>query len=162
MLLHIVLGLGGALVVLLLFPAIRRPDIVKRRGGKRHLASDNVLSDLVAADTMASEVARGGQKTSTKTCPVCHTPLAPGERIKSVVYRKGGRQHGTITEFATEIYGCPHCYPANSRHPRICPVCRGEVNTDGYLIARMLERKGRKPHVRVLGCTACRDNRRMR
>ena len=74
----------------------------------------------------------------------------------------GGVQHRDITEFTTHIFGCPHCYPANHRHPRICPVCHGEVDREGHLIARMFEKRNGKKHVRVLGCTACRENRRRR
>lgn len=53
------------------------------------------------------------------------------------------------------MYGCRHCYPPSSAVPRSCPVCGAEVPQDGYVIARMFERQGRK-HVHVLGCTQCR------
>jgi hypothetical protein len=38
----------------------------------------------------------------------------------------------------------------------MCPVCGKEVPRDGYVIARMFDKPGRK-HVHVLGCTGCRD-----
>jgi hypothetical protein len=38
-------------------------------------------------------------------------------------------------------------------------VCRQVLPPDGYLIARMFEKSGRKRrHVHVLGCTACRNS----
>lgn len=211
MFLYIVIGLSAAVVVLLLFPSVRRPTLFgrprgpasgsgagdepdpivaedarsaagqggdqgrlksvsakprgrpeARRGSRRHGSAGRGSAGRGEHKDVPAAAVAGGPAGKTKKCPVCGTLLAPGERIKSVVYKGGAQQHGTITELATEIYGCPHCYPANSGHPRICPVCGGEVNSDGYLIARMLERKGRKPHVRVLGCTACRENRKLR
>jgi formate-dependent nitrite reductase cytochrome c552 subunit len=53
------------------------------------------------------------------------------------------------------MHGCRHCYPPSNDIPRTCPVCGREVPSDGYVVARMFERQGRK-HVHVLGCTQCR------
>lgn len=142
----------------------------KRRGRAEHRETAGAgSSSRAGSGSGAGSSSRAGSSSGSrpgsssaseaKTCPVCRSPLAAGERIKSVVYRDGV-QHGEITEYTTHVFGCPHCYPANRRNPRICPVCHGEVNSDGHLIARMFERPGRKKHVRVLGCTACRSNRR--
>lgn len=54
------------------------------------------------------------------------------------------------------MYGCPYCYPANNEYRRLCPVCKNEIPSEGYVIARMFMRKDRK-HVHVLGCTECRS-----
>ena len=95
-----------------------------------------------------------------KPCPVCGTLLQGGERVKSVVFQ-GGVRSGNITEKMSHIFGCPFCYPANTAHPRICPVCRRIMPPDGHLIARMFERPDRpRNHVRVLGCTDCRNRKR--
>lgn len=164
---YIVLGIGAVIVVAVLFPAVRRPSLSSSRSTPKLRLRDNTavpVDDRSESPpgrkrpsvTRKKNAAPGGQQA--KTCPVCRSPLTAGERIKSVVYRDGV-QHGEITEYTTHIFGCPHCYPANRRNPRICPVCRGEVNPDGHLVARMFERRGRKKHVRVLGCTACRTNR---
>ena len=164
---YILLGVGAVIVVAVLFPAIRRPKLRIRddtpvpvdsaghppathgyaRGTRRHAGRNHRKEQAYSP-------------TEPKTCPVCRSTLKAGERIKSVVYRDGV-QHGEITEYTTHVFGCPHCWPANGRNPRICPVCRGEINRDGHLIARMFERAGKKKHVRVLGCTACRTNRRI-
>jgi hypothetical protein len=96
------------------------------------------------------------EKSSLKTCPVCGTLLEKGQLVKSVVF-PGGAKAGNITERLSHIFGCPFCYPANNKTPRICPVCRQIMPTEGYLIARMFERPDReRKHVHVLGCTACR------
>ena len=156
---YILLGIGAVIVVAVLFPAVRRPSLYSSRPAQKLRLRDDTP---VPVDT-PRESPRGNKQPApggpeAKTCPVCRCSLAAGERIKSVVYRDGV-QHGEITEYTTHIFGCPHCYPANRRNPRICPVCRGAVNPDGHLVARMFERPGRKKHVRVLGCTACRKNR---
>ena len=175
MALTIALGLAAAIVVLALLPALGRRrydhraasgDLPAGRGyARRRSRTRRGARVRDAARRAFGQRARGRDPASSadppKTCPVCRADLARGERIKSVVF-SGGVQHRDITEFTTHIFGCPHCYPANHRHPRICPVCRGEVDRDGHLIARMFEKRNGKKHVRVLGCTACRENRRAR
>ncbi len=155
MALTIALGLAAAIVVLALLPALNR----RRFGGKSGVKYGSPAGRRIGRRSRRSRDAAPADPP--KTCPVCRAELAPGERIKSVVF-SGGVRHREITEFTTHIFGCPHCYPANHRHPRICPVCHGEVDRDGHLIARMFERRNRKKHVRVLGCTSCRENRQAR
>lgn len=185
----VLVGLAALTVVILLFPALRGAGFVAGIRRKRRVNDMEEYDPVVSEDARRiavdrerggpgdrrsgrrvgyDRVNRGDRKVTRKSaggprepkyCPVCRAQLAAGERIKSVVYQ-GGVQHGTVTEYTTHIFGCPHCYPANRGHPRICPVCSGEVNRDGHLIARMFEKPGAKKHVRVLGCTACRENRR--
>ncbi|MCG8480569.1 MAG: hypothetical protein MI724_15860, partial [Spirochaetales bacterium] len=95
-----------------------------------------------------------------KPCPVCGTLLNAGERVHTIVFsgespgvRKRNRE--SPTESMVHMFGCPHCYPPSSRHPRICPVCKGEISEEGYIVARMFV-KGTRKHVHVLGCTECR------
>lgn len=171
MALTIALGLAAAIIVLALLPALGRSrydrraasgDLPPRRNRNRHLSPTHRTARARRAFGRRSDRPEATAATDPpKRCPVCRADLAPGERIKSVVF-SGGVRHRDITEFTTHIFGCPHCYPANHRHPRICPVCRGEVDRDGHLIARMFEKRNAKKHVRVLGCTACRENRRAR
>lgn len=80
-------------------------------------------------------------------CPLCGTPLGPGERLASHIYRAGA-------DSLSHIFGCPHCNPteygrsAGTRmtrgpgrlQPRICPVCGRGLPQNGYLIARVFER----------------------
>jgi predicted nucleic acid-binding Zn ribbon protein len=107
-----------------------------------------------------SRGAAGGP--ALKTCPVCGGVLEKGQLVKSVVFQ-GGAKSGNITERMTHILGCPLCYPANAKNPRICPVCAQALPADGYLIARMFEKPGReRKHVHVLGCTACRIGKKGR
>ena len=85
-------------------------------------------------------------------CPLCGSFLAKGERIKSDVFPGAGDR-------IMRIFGCPHCWPSTTRMKRICPVCGFELPPEGWAVARLFERPGRM-HVHVLGCTACRENRR--
>jgi hypothetical protein len=104
------------------------------------------------ADRMASK-SRGNFEV-LKPCPLCHTMLRRGERVHSVVF-SGPRSDRGPAESMAHLFGCPYCHPANDDHPRICPVCSKVVPADGYVIARMFEKPGRK-HIHVLGCTRCR------
>jgi len=92
---------------------------------------------------------------NSKTCPLCGAPLQSGETVKSVVFP--ARRAAGIEESMSRIYGCPRCWPADDRHPRICPFCRKEVPREGWVIARYFHngRTGRR-HVHVQGCTGCR------
>jgi len=100
-----------------------------------------------------------------RPCPLCGTMLRRGETVHSVVFSGGkavGSSGGSDTrpaDYLTHIFGCPYCYPANTQHRRECPVCRKTVPDDGYVIARMFDKPGKK-HVHVLGCTVCRERRR--
>lgn len=99
-------------------------------------------------------------------CPLCATPLTNGEKINSVVF---DGSHGT--DRLCRILGCPHCKPSqessidkkngkgavqNALPRRVCPVCKKAVPQDGYLSARLFERKNNAHHVHILGCTECR------
>lgn len=85
------------------------------------------------------------------TCPVCNTPLLPGENIVSRVFRPMN-----VPDQLCTIYGCPHCYPkAEAGLKRECPVCKKAVAQDGHLVARLFNYKDKKKHVRVMGCTSC-------
>ncbi|HQF73520.1 MAG TPA: hypothetical protein PK786_06470 [Treponemataceae bacterium] len=98
---------------------------------------------------------RHQQRTASPVgrCPLCSSGLASGEQIKSVVFP--GK-----TDRITHIFGCPHCYPyIEDNLRRSCPVCGKTVPPDGYLIARMFDRPGKKTHVHILGCTVCRVGR---
>lgn len=110
---------------------------------------------------------RGAQKTRDnfevlKPCPLCGTMLRRGETVHSVVFSGGTKAKDPDptrpADYLTHIFGCPYCHPANSKHPRKCPVCGKIVPDDGYVIARMFDKPGKK-HVHVLGCTNCRRPR---
>jgi hypothetical protein len=104
-----------------------------------------------------------------KPCPLCGTMLRRGETVHSVVFSGPGPAGTTadgsgtstrtranqVQDAIAHLFGCPYCHPANEEHPRRCPVCRKVIPADGYVIARMFEKPGRK-HVHVLGCTNCR------
>ena len=95
-----------------------------------------------------------------KTCPICRHLLKRGERIRSIVFR-GGVEASEVREKACHIFGCPYCYPPNRENPRYCPVCNRKLDPQGYLVARLFQRKGRKrDHLHILGCTECRKNRK--
>ena len=99
-----------------------------------------------------------------KPCPLCHSMLVRGERVHTVVFSGGtagasGRPaQPKIRESMVHMFGCPYCRPPAGDRQRFCPACGRELRRDGYVIARMFEREGRK-HVHVLGCTECRHGR---
>lgn len=112
------------------------------------------------ADRMADRSRRDFEVL--KPCPLCGSLLRRGQTVHSVVF--SGEAHGTGSsreprDSIAHLFGCPYCHPANADHPRICPVCSRTVPADGYVIARMFEKPGRK-HVHVLGCTECRTRSR--
>jgi len=110
-----------------------------------------------------------------KPCPLCGSLLRRGETVRTVVYSGDGSRKvedqevgadsvernspNRIQDALVHMLGCKYCYPANEEHPRTCPVCQRTVPDDGYVVARMFERQGRK-HVHVTGCTQCRRRRR--
>lgn len=106
----------------------------------------------------------GGE--AMRPCPLCHTMLRRGERVHTVVYSGSSSENrprpGEVRDAVTHMFGCPYCKPGSASagaNARICPVCRGTLPVDGYVIARMFERDTRK-HVHVLGCTECRSGHR--
>lgn len=98
-----------------------------------------------------------------KPCPLCGELLKPGERVHTIVFSgepegRRLRDRERPADSMVHMFGCPYCYPANGNHRRICPVCKEELADDGYVIARMFEKRPRN-HVHVLGCTRCRTGR---
>ncbi len=85
-------------------------------------------------------------------CPLCGSPLLPGEELFSKVFRPM-----TVNDQRCIIYGCPHCYPrCEPGVHRICPACRKSVPADGHLVARLFNKtKDGKKHVVVTGCSVC-------
>jgi hypothetical protein len=84
-------------------------------------------------------------------CPLCGSFLVGKEKIRSSVF-----EGGKASDRLCYIHGCPHCTaPETLSLHRICPVCKKNVPLDGYLRARMFERKGGAHHVHILGCTEC-------
>ena len=123
------------------------------------------------ANTMARK-SRGSFEV-LKPCPLCGTMLRRGETVHSVVFSGPSRterlspttarpapprRSSQPEDYLAHLFGCPYCYPANDEHPRTCPVCSKVVPGEGYVVARMFEKPGRK-HVHVLGCTECRTRR---
>ncbi|HAH62006.1 MAG TPA: hypothetical protein DCL73_07900 [Treponema sp.] len=85
-------------------------------------------------------------------CPLCGSPLMPGEELFSKVFRPM-----TVNDQRCIIYGCPHCYPrCEPGVRRICPSCHKSVPADGHLVARLFNKtKDGKKHVVVTGCSVC-------
>lgn len=85
-------------------------------------------------------------------CPLCSTPLMPGEDLVSRVYRPMN-----VPDQLCTINGCPACYPNPIEGiKRVCPVCHKEVPLkEGHLVARLFNKSDGKKHVIVTGCTEC-------
>jgi hypothetical protein len=101
-----------------------------------------------------------------KPCPLCSTLLNRGERVHTVVFSGGDSDRETDQEreksrrdVLVHMFGCPYCRPPTGAARRYCPVCRHEIPSEGYVVARMFAREKRK-HVHVLGCTECRGGKR--
>ena len=52
------------------------------------------------------------------------------------------------------IKGCVYC--VDGERERVCPVCGASLFDDEILIARMFERRDRRPHVHIQGCSRCK------
>ncbi len=84
-----------------------------------------------------------------------HGDATADETSQAAEPSRSARRSRSAPDAMAHLFGCRYCYPANAEHPRICPVCGREVSADGYVVARMFERRDRK-HIHVLGCTECR------
>lgn len=81
-------------------------------------------------------------------CPLCHSRLIEGEKLRSVSFDAG-------REKIMHIYGCPFCEKGAPGIRRVCPVCKRDIPADGFAVGRMWERKG-KLHLHITGCTVCK------
>jgi hypothetical protein len=99
-----------------------------------------------------NRAAGGGTADAGRGPESLEGPTAAGAPGSGRGPRGGG---GRSKEALVHMFGCPYCYPANDKHPRICPVCQRELPADGFLYARMFYLQSRR-HVHVLGCTECR------
>ena len=102
----------------------------------------------LAAGSKARAPAEIESRADARSCPLCHSVLVAGQRVKSSLFP--GKADRIM-----HIFGCPNCWPATPSMPRICPVCGRTLDAEGWVIARYFERPGRR-HVHVLGCTLCR------
>jgi hypothetical protein len=85
-------------------------------------------------------------------CPLCGSPLLPGEEIFSKVFRPM-----TVNDQRCIVYGCPHCYPrCEPGVHRVCPSCHKSVPADGHLVARLFNKtKDGRKHIIITGCSVC-------
>ncbi len=85
-------------------------------------------------------------------CPLCESPLLPGEDLFTRVYRPMN-----VSDQLCTISGCPHCFPQpEAGVKRECPVCHKEVPVnEGHLVARLFNKTDGKKHVVVSGCNLC-------
>ncbi|HUW41910.1 MAG TPA: hypothetical protein VMV90_12960 [Rectinemataceae bacterium] len=136
------------------FAVLRESRAAIRRSGSRRSARPVAQGSGLRLG--GTNPGGGRRETRAGACPICQSPLGPGERIKSDVSSatsSGGKDR------LMRIFGCPHCWPPRAEMPRACPVCGRELVSEGYVMARYFERPDRK-HVHVLGCLECRGGRR--
>ena len=99
-----------------------------------------------------------------RPCPLCGSLLRRGEQVHTIVFSgetvgpDGQTRPPRIRESMVHMVGCRYCRPPEGVKERTCPACKGVIRPEGYAIARMFERDGRR-HVHVLGCTVCRHGR---
>lgn len=97
------------------------------------------------------QIEKARAKGLVVNCPLCNSPLMPGEDLITRVYRPMDVPHQLCT-----INGCPHCYPTPEPGiVRICPSCHKEVDLKNHLIARLFNKEDGKKHVAVTGCNKC-------
>ncbi|MEE1166758.1 MAG: hypothetical protein UHP28_06340 [Treponema sp.] len=132
---YFLMGLVASVIVaaLLYFKKVYCDELKKRRVGNGRRKSTGGLSFA--------------------NCPVCGTPLTPGNNLMSKVFRSTQ----TANDQICYVYGCPTCYPAKKAYvQRACPVCHKEVPQESYLLCRLFNKtKSGKPHVIINGCGNC-------
>jgi len=91
-----------------------------------------------------------GSPGDPQICPVCSAKLGAGELVSSAAFPSinGGKDR------FMHIRGCLRCL--RGERDRICPVCGKILGGNEILISRLFERRGRHPHVHVLGCSRCK------
>lgn len=94
-----------------------------------------------------------------RDCPLCGGLLDSGQMVHSEIFL--GRKFDLM-----RIYGCPHCQPGETLslsktefRERRCPYCKKVIPLDGYVMAQVYKKSGRKTHVHVYGCTSCKPGR---
>ena len=94
-----------------------------------------------------------GSPGDPQICPVCSFKLGEGELVSSSAFpsMNGGKDR------FMHIRGCIYCLRGDQE--RVCPVCGIVLRGNEILISRLFERKGRRSHVHVLGCTTCKGPR---
>ena len=85
-----------------------------------------------------------------QVCPLCSSKLFKDELVHTLAFPSltGGKDR------LMHIQGCIYCI--SGRLKKTCPVCRKSLDENDILVARMFERKNRRNHVHVIGCTKCR------
>ena len=120
-----------------------------RRPGSFGSSFDGVQTDDFSNISQASNEIGKSKPNENKVCPVCETKLTAYELVSSSAFPSFNGQDRFM-----HIRGCPHCLRGTK--DRICPVCKKKISTDDILICRLFERKNKRIHVHVLGCTKCR------
>ena len=94
-----------------------------------------------------------GTPGDPQICPVCSAKLGEGELVSSSAFpsMNGGKDR------FMHIRGCLYCL--RGERNRVCPVCGLVLCGNEILISRLFERRGRRSHVHVLGCTCCKGPR---
>ena len=109
------------------------------------------LFSSAARQPTGKKILKTGKPGDPGACPVCGVILEPGQQIRSAVFP--GKDNRIC-----HIFGCPACLPfAGGGVQRRCPVCGKSLGADGYLIARVFDRPGKKSHVNILGWVNCRN-----
>lgn len=126
----------GIVLIWLFYSIVYRPAAARRE----------YRNPRFEKDSLGIEREKG---VGTRQCPVCATTLATGMQVKSKIFTQQGRDR------LMHVFGCPYCWPDNTAHQRICPVCHHVIPRNGYLISRYFENASHK-HVHVLGCSGCR------
>ena len=91
-----------------------------------------------------------GMPGAPQTCPVCSAKLSDGELVSSEAFPSlnGGKDR------LMHIRGCIYCLRGD--RDRVCPVCGIALKENEILISRLFERRGRRSHVHVIGCSRCK------
>ncbi|MBE7438374.1 MAG: hypothetical protein HS115_07980 [Spirochaetales bacterium] len=95
-----------------------------------------------------SAVQKPAEVRKKPRCPLCHTELEKGEKLRSSVMELGN------VEVRTTIKGCPYCLTEKKPRKRTCPVCRAVLSQAQALVAYSDPRQDRKS-LSMRGCSLC-------
>ena len=90
-----------------------------------------------------------GKPGDPMVCPVCSLKLEKGDLVKTIAFPAA-----KSSDRLMYIRGCPVCIEGSI--PRKCPVCKAKMTAADYLVSRMFERRSRKNHIHVIGCSHCK------
>jgi len=115
--------------------------------GDTSINGENLRTDKNVPD--GSRAGTQGKIPGSQLCPVCSSLLENGEQASAMAFPSLNGSSDRLMH----IRGCRRCI--SGKKQRICPVCGGTLVGDEILICRLFDRRRKRQHVHVLGCSQC-------